>query len=228
MWHSRSHGCLEQSTTKCKRFGPCHLPNVSIKRFSIPFTLLKPVSSITCEISDQRTKTKSFPQQGSAWNNFICLLNVIVFELLFKDFFLVLPKHKNSKNKFNKKDFITLLLLFLYWKSCESRKIWKVLINYFVFLPPTIGLNRKNVGAGAISSALSAHAGNLNGNVSRKSALFYWCLRFVHPWIYFEINFMFLIIIVYALVVFNFLFANLLLKSVLLLHQKLLNCVIWK
>lgn len=34
------------------------------------------------------------------------------------------------------------------------------------------GLNRKNVGASAISSALSAHAGNLNGNVSTKATLF--------------------------------------------------------
>lgn len=40
------------------------------------------------------------------------------------------------------------------------------------FFPLLSIRNNKNVGVGAISSALSAHAGNLNGNVSNESALF--------------------------------------------------------
>lgn len=42
----------------------------------------------------------------------------------------------------------------------------KFLINHFLFSPLFFISLRKNVGASAISSALNAHAGNLNGNVS--------------------------------------------------------------
>lgn len=40
-------------------------------------------------------------------------------------------------------------------------------LQFFIFSP-----HRKNIGASTISSALNAHAGNLNGNVSFKAKNF--------------------------------------------------------
>lgn len=60
---------------------------------------------------------------------------------------------------------VSLANVFLLTESLAS--LFTVSDDEFSFSSPSLAsIRNKNIGASAISSALSAHAGNLNGNVS--------------------------------------------------------------
>lgn len=97
------------------------------------------------------------------------------------------------KLSFRHSNFVSALTSIILNKSLF---IVKSLIFFFFqprVVPRLMMINRKNLGASTISSALNAHAGNLNGNVSKASLFFDKLKRFFVLFCLCYIRFMFIL-----------------------------------